>query len=99
MPAGITGEQAARLFTGLGGLDSHAQIEGTGLGLLSAAKIVEVHSGEAYVDGYTDGTPESRPFTTATGSYPRLLPRHEAYRTAFVVTCPLAAKSLRDICV
>ena len=34
----------------------HAQIEGTGLGLLSVQKIVEAHGGETYIEGYNDGT-------------------------------------------
>lgn len=87
---GITREQAARLFTAFGRLETHSQIEGTGLGLLSVEKIVEAHGGEAFIEGFSDGMPDSPPFSTAQGSYPSLL--HEPYRTAFVVTCPLAAQ-------
>ncbi|HEX8235217.1 MAG TPA: HAMP domain-containing sensor histidine kinase [Abditibacteriaceae bacterium] len=66
---GISWEQAQQLFTPFGRLDSHAQIEGTGLGLLSVQKIVEAHGGEVYIEGYQDGTPGSDPFSTAQGTY------------------------------
>ena len=85
---GISREQAARLFRAFGRLESHAQIEGTGLGLLSVQKIVEAHGGETFIEGFEDGTPASGPFTTARGRYPALL--HGDFRTAFVATCPLA---------
>lgn len=90
---GITREQAGRLFTAFGRLDNHSQIEGTGLGLLSVQKIVQAHGGETFIEGYKDGTPNSRPFSTATehDSYPTML--SEAYRTAFVVTCPLSGSA------
>lgn len=85
---GIAQSQAARLFRAFGRLESHSQIEGTGLGLLSVQKIVEAHSGEVYIEGFGDGTPASGPFATARGSYPTML--YGEFRTAFVVTCPLA---------
>ncbi|RYG71811.1 HAMP domain-containing histidine kinase [bacterium] len=85
---GITHQQAASLFTAFGRLSTHSQIEGTGLGLLSVQKIVEAHGGEAFIEGYVDGTPESTNFSTARQNYPSLLT--EEFRTAFVVSCPLA---------
>jgi signal transduction histidine kinase len=88
---GLTPAQAARLFTAFGRLDTHSQIEGTGLGLLSVQKIVEAHGGAAFIEGFEDGTPTSPRFSTAQGAYPPML--HPEYRTAFVVTCPLAAES------
>jgi signal transduction histidine kinase len=89
---GITQGQAALLFTAFGRLDTRSQVEGTGLGLLSVQKIVEAHGGEAFIEGYGDGTPASPLFSTAQDKYPTLL--HDPYRTAFVVTCPLATGSL-----
>ncbi|MBV9471224.1 MAG: HAMP domain-containing histidine kinase [Abitibacteriaceae bacterium] len=83
---GITQQQAEQLFVAFGRLETHSQIEGTGLGLLSAQKIVEAHTGEIFIEGYTDGTPASTPFSTAHGYYPSLL--CEPFRTAFVVACP-----------
>lgn len=85
---GLTTQQAARLFTAFGRLDTHSQIEGTGLGLLSVQKIAEAHGGAAFIEGYADGTPSSSPFSTSQGSYASML--HDPYRTAFVVTCPIA---------
>ena len=85
---GITHEQAGRLFTAFGRLDTHAEIEGTGLGLLSVQKIVAAHGGETFIEGHQDGTLDSPLFSTAQGSYPTML--SEQYHTAFVVTCPLA---------
>ncbi len=62
---GITEEQAGRLFTAFGRLETHAKIEGTGLGLLSVQKIVEAHGGEAFIEGFAAGTPDSARFSTA----------------------------------
>lgn len=83
---GVTETQAAQLFTPFGRLDIHAQAEGTGLGLVSARKIVEAHGGEIFVEGHTDGTPASPPFTTAQGRYPSLLT--PGFVTGFVIACP-----------
>ena len=85
---GVSQAQAAHLFRAFGRLETHAQIEGTGLGLLSVQKIVEAHGGEVYIEGFVDGTPASGPFSTARGRYPAML--HGEFRTAFVATCPLA---------
>lgn len=85
---GVSRSQAASLFQAFGRLETHAQIEGTGLGLLSVQKIVEAHGGEVYIEGFGDGTPASGPFSTARGQYPPML--HDEFRTAFVATCPLA---------
>ncbi len=89
---GITQNQAALLFTAFGRLDTHAQIEGTGLGLLSVQKIVEAHGGEVFIEGFADGTPDSPHFSTAQNSYPRMLDDElsDFYRTAFVIACPTA---------
>ena len=88
---GIARNQAAQLFRAFGRLENHAQIEGTGLGLLSVQKIVEAHGGEVWIEGFTDGTPASGPFSTAKQRYPTML--HGEFRTAFVATCPLAAQT------
>lgn len=89
---GITQEQASKLFRAFGRLETHAAIEGTGLGLLSVQKIVEAHGGEVFIEGYLDGTPASSLFSTAKQIYPSMLESFEgAYRTAFVLTCPLAS--------
>lgn len=48
---GISQTQAEKLFVPFGRLDTHAQIEGTGLGLLSVRKIAEAHDGEVYIEG------------------------------------------------
>ena len=87
---GITQNQAASLFTPFGRLETHAQIEGTGLGLLSVQKIVEAHGGEVFIEGFANGTPDSPHFSTAQHSYPPLLAdaHRESYRTAFVIACP-----------
>jgi len=84
---GITREQAGQLFVPFGRLETHAQIEGTGLGLLSAQRTVEAHHGELYIEGHEDGTAGSKRFTTAAGSYPTML--LDGFQTAFVVVCPL----------
>lgn len=84
---GITQSEAEQLFVAFGRLASHAGVEGTGLGLLSAQKIVEAHGGEIFVEGYTDGSPSSACFTTAQSAYPSLL--QGDFRTAFVIACPL----------
>lgn len=84
---GLPKSQAGRLFAAFSRLEEHAQTEGTGLGLLSARKIVEAHGGEAFVEGYTDGTPLSPLFSTAEGRYPSLV--SGGFYTAFVVALPL----------
>ncbi|RYX81686.1 HAMP domain-containing histidine kinase [bacterium] len=85
---GLTPEQAARLFTPFGRLETHAGIEGTGLGLLSVQKIVEAHGGEVWIEGLQNGTHESGHFSTTGGNYPTML--CAPFRTAFALTCPLA---------
>ncbi len=86
---GITAEQAQKLFVAFGRLGAHANVEGTGLGLLSVRHIVSAHGGEVFIEGTEDGTPDSPPFSTAQNSYPSVL--CPGYRTAFVVSCPLAS--------
>ena len=85
---GITQEQATQLFKAFGRLKTHAQIEGTGLGLMSVQKIVEAHGGEVFIEGFKDGTPGSGSFSTAQGQHRAML--HGDFRTAFVATCPVA---------
>lgn len=85
---GITQEQATHLFMPFGRLAAHAEIEGTGLGLLSVRKIVEAHGGEVWIEGFEDGTPSSPRFCTHPDECSSLLT--EPYLTAFVITCPLA---------
>ena len=89
---GVSSAQANQLFVAFGRLDAHDDVEGTGLGLLSAQKIVEAHGGEIFLEGYTDGTPFSVPFTTARRTYPPML--DGGFRTAFVVTCPIGPVDL-----
>ena len=84
---GITKAQADQLFIAFGRLDTHAQVEGTGLGLLSARKVVDAHGGEVFIEGRLDGTRASTVFATAQNSYPSML--HDNHCTAFVVVCPL----------
>ncbi|MEO7719294.1 MAG: HAMP domain-containing sensor histidine kinase [Capsulimonas sp.] len=84
---GISQAQAERLFVPFGRLETHAQVEGTGLGLLSARKIVEAHEGEAYIEGYHDGATDSPIFSTAQGSYPPVL--QDGFCTALVTVFPL----------
>lgn len=88
---GLTQEQASRLFTPFGRLETHANIEGTGLGLLSVQKIVEAHGGEVWIEGFEDGTGDAPRFSTARANYPSLLA--SPYRTAFALTCPLVAST------
>lgn len=85
---GISKLQASHLFAAFSRLAAHAEIEGTGLGLLSSRKIVEAHGGEAFVEGYADGTPLSQQFTTSTSMYPSQLSGE--FSTAFVVALPLS---------
>jgi len=91
---GISEAQARRLFVAFGRLEAHAQVEGTGLGLVSALKIVEAHGGEAFVEGHADGTTASAPFTTAQGRYPSLLA--PGFLTAFVIACPTQPAEATD---
>ena len=84
---GITEAQARQLFVPFGRLDTHAAVEGTGLGLLSVRGIVETHGGEVFIEGTVDSFPASAGFTTASrAKYPSMLT--EPCRTAFVLTCP-----------
>ena len=85
---GLTHEQAQKLFVAFGRLDEHADVEGTGLGLLSVRLIVAAHEGEVFVEGTLDGTPDSPHYSTALATYSPLL--SAPFRTAFVVACPLA---------
>jgi len=82
---GLSREQADQLFVAFGRLDSHAAVEGTGLGLLSVRRIVEAHGGEVFIEGGEDGAS----FSTARGTYPPM--RSDTIRTAFVVAAPLQA--------
>lgn len=84
---GISEAQVERLFMPFG-LDAHIQMEGAGLGLMSALKIVEAHGGKVFVEGHADGTPAGPPFTTAQGRYPSLLA--PGFLTGFVIACPVA---------
>ena len=84
---GISQAQAEELFVPFGRLETHAQVEGTGLGLLSVRKIAEAHEGEAYIEGHNDGTADSPVFSTAQGTYPSVL--QDGFCTAFVAVCPL----------
>ncbi|RYG55763.1 HAMP domain-containing histidine kinase, partial [bacterium] len=88
---GISQPQAEKLFVPFGRLDTHAQVEGTGLGLLSVRKIAEAHKGEVYIEGHSDGTNASATFSTAQGTYPSVL--EEGFLTAFVTACPLTVLS------
>ena len=83
---GITPEQAKQLFVPFGRLDVHDGVEGTGLGLLSAQKIVEAHGGEIFIEGRAA---EASQFSTTCSSYPSLL--EPGFQTAFVIACPLEA--------
>ena len=91
---GISQSQAEQLFVPFGRLDTHAEIEGTGLGLLSVQKIVDAHGGEIYIEGYGDGTSQSAAFKTSQGIYPTVLSGQ--FRTAFVVACPFQPTSPED---
>ena len=84
---GISKSQADQLFVAFGRLDTHAQVEGTGLGLLSVRKIVEAHGGEVFIEGRDDGTRTSSAFATAQQTYPSML--KDSHCTAFIVVCPL----------
>ncbi len=85
---GVSESQAQKLFVAFGRLEGSSEIEGTGLGLLSVRHIVTAHRGEVFIEGTMDGTPDSAPFSTAQAKYPAVLSQN--FRTAFVVTCPLA---------
>lgn len=67
-------------------LQTHAEIEGSGLWLLSVQRIAEAHGCEAYIEGYADGTPGSDTFSMARGVYPGML--SSSYEAIFVTTCP-----------
>lgn len=84
---GISREQADQLFVAFGRLDSHAAVEGTGLGLLSVRRIVEAHGGEVFIEGVSD---EGAPFSTALAALPSML--GDSIRSAFVVAVPLQTK-------
>lgn len=88
---GITQAQAQGLFVAFGRLDRHADVEGTGLGLLSVRHIVAAHGGEIFIEGTLDGTADSPHFSTAKAPYAQVL--SSGFRTAFVVVCPLANAS------
>lgn len=83
---GISEAEARRLFVAFGRLEAHAQVEGTGLGLVSARKVVEAHGGEIFIQGHPDGAPASPPFTTARSRCSDLLA--PGFLTAFVVVWP-----------
>jgi len=85
---GVSRGDATKLFSAFGRLEAHAQIEGTGLGLISAQKILEAHGGQIWIEGHEDGTWNSARFTTSRGDFPSLL--EDGDRTAFVALCPLA---------
>ncbi|BCM90219.1 phytochrome-like protein cph1 [Abditibacteriota bacterium] len=86
---GISQSQAEQLFVAFGRLDSHATVEGTGLGLLSVRKIVEAHGGEVFIEAQSDDTSENRfRFSSAQGTYSSMLSAE--FRTAFVIVCPLS---------
>ncbi len=84
---GISEAQAQNLFVPFGRLETHANVEGTGLGLLSVRKIAEAHGGSVYIEGRGEGGTASK-FKTASGAYPSMLP--DGFRTAFVVALPSA---------
>ncbi len=79
---GLTREQADQLFVAFGRLDSHLNVEGTGLGLLSVRRIVEAHGGEVFIEGFEG----EASFSTARESFPSML--SESLRSAFVVALP-----------
>ena len=83
---GITRAQAQKLFVPFGRLDTHSQIEGTGLGLLSVQKIAEAHGGEIYIEGHVEGTGGSALFSTSQNNYRSVL--EDGFLTAFVAACP-----------
>lgn len=88
---GLSPSQAQQLFVAFGRLEDHAQIEGTGLGLLSVRRIVEAHGGEVFVEGRVNNQGENAPnspiFTTAQNLYPSMLLPN--FHSVFVVTLPL----------
>ncbi len=91
---GISRAQAQKLFVPFGRLDTHSNIEGTGLGLLSVRAIAQAHKGDIYIEGREDGTPASKSFSTADESYPTLLKENDC--TAFIFTCPLHPVDARE---
>ncbi len=85
---GLTRQSAAQLFTAFGRLEIHQAVEGTGLGLLSIRNIIAAHGGHSWIEGFEDGAPDSAPFSTGEGKAGEFLGGD--FRTAFVVSCPLA---------
>ena len=90
---GISPEQAQKLFVPFGRLDTHSNIEGTGLGLLSVRAIAQAHNGDIYIEGREDGTPASAAFSTAKEAYPTLLQDGDC--TAFILACPLRPNKIQ----
>ena len=88
---GISEAQARQLFVAFSRLESHGDVEGTGLGLFSVRKIAETHGGEVFIEGIGDADNQddnqSQSFSSAQGTYPSMM--HEEFRTAFVIACPL----------
>jgi signal transduction histidine kinase len=84
---GLTEAQARQLFVAFGRLETHSGVEGIGLGLLSVQRIVEAHGGEIFIEGTSDGLPESPYFSTAYKTYPPIL--KPPFRTSFVIAYPL----------
>ncbi|BCM88686.1 adaptive-response sensory-kinase SasA [Abditibacteriota bacterium] len=87
---GLSRANADKLFSAFGRLEEHANIEGTGLGLLSVQNIMEAHGGQVWIEGFEDGTPDSEVFSTGYEAFPSMLEGDD--RTAFVVSCPLASQ-------
>lgn len=85
---GLTFEQAKRLFRPFERLENSHGLEGTGLGLVSAQKVVEAHGGEIFIQGYEGGMPGAAPYSTSRQTQPVLI--DVPFRTAFVVALPLA---------
>ena len=77
---GISRAQADQLFVAFGRLDTHAQVEGTGLGLLSARRIVEAHGGEVFIEGRADGTRDFNNVRHRAASLSLFAPRQPLHR-------------------
>ena len=78
--SGISRAQAQKLFVPFGRLDTHNNIEGTGLGLLSVRAIAQAHKGEIYIEGHENGTPDSPQFSTAISAHKSLLEAGRLHR-------------------